>query len=135
MNRRDFLKITGLASIASVFPFAFSDVSHRLTLYGDGVHDDTEAVQAFIDGKDVFYPDGEKVGNDLSGTFRLTGPIRMNAADGLGDKRAIIGSQIIGDTQGRTIFHYDQIDDNAVRAFNNAIYGSIYEAPHFILLT
>jgi len=30
-----------------------------LVIYGDGIHDDTEALQAYVDGTaDVVYPDG-----------------------------------------------------------------------------
>jgi len=34
---------------------------NKLILYGDGIHDDTEALQAFVDGLPVFDPHGNQI--------------------------------------------------------------------------
>lgn len=35
-----------------------------LILYGDGVHDDTEAIRAWYAGEDVYWPDGVLASNE-----------------------------------------------------------------------
>ena len=42
--------------------------------YGDGVTDDTEAIQALIDGERVCRPDGREI---TSGTYLITKPIEV----------------------------------------------------------
>lgn len=50
----------------------------RLTLYADGLHDDTEALQAWLDGGVVFKPDGNVVPRAISqGKFSITSPLRF----------------------------------------------------------
>lgn len=65
LTRRGFLGLcaaAGLAAAAATTRLAdvVKDlVPQWLILYGDGEHDDTEALQALIDGKEVMRPDGE----------------------------------------------------------------------------
>ena len=54
MNRRKFF--AGLAALVTA-PLALAR-PHRHRLYGDGVHDDTQAMQALFDGQRVVMPDG-----------------------------------------------------------------------------
>jgi hypothetical protein len=56
MNRRAFLKVTAAVSAALLAPVAW--VKRRLKLHGDGVTDDTEALQALLNGEEVEMPDG-----------------------------------------------------------------------------
>jgi len=74
MKRRDFLKtaVGTLGAIAFLGTSAFSDP----ILYGDGQHDDTVALNAWIQGKPVRYANGALVGNVISGKeFRVSGVI------------------------------------------------------------
>lgn len=48
INRRDFFKVAFAAGVASVAPIALGE--RLATIYGDGVHDDTEGLQAALDG-------------------------------------------------------------------------------------
>lgn len=54
MNRRSFFKLTAGAAIASALPLP--GVAAPI-IYGDGIHDDTEALQALLDGKVVEFAD------------------------------------------------------------------------------
>lgn len=54
MNRRAFFKLTAGAAIASALPLPGATAP---IIYGDGVHDDTEALQALLDGKVVEFAD------------------------------------------------------------------------------
>jgi hypothetical protein len=61
MNRRKFLQLgavsaSGIALAESAFA-AFPNES-RIILYGDFYHDDTKALQAWLDGKQVHSPEG-----------------------------------------------------------------------------
>ena len=73
MNRREFFKsLMAAAAIAAVpFQWAYSKVAHRL--YGDGLHDETEALQALLDGQPVLMPDGRTV-QQLGSPTRQPGP-------------------------------------------------------------
>jgi hypothetical protein len=80
MNRRDILKTFGIgiagAAIAAVIPFKsepeyvyledFGAVYDSPILYGDGIHDDTDALQALIDGKPVNWSTGERASMPLT---------------------------------------------------------------------
>lgn len=50
------------------------DAFRRAVLYGDGIHDDTKAVQALLDGKLVMRPNGEPVSSlaEVRGRYLLT---------------------------------------------------------------
>jgi hypothetical protein len=58
MNRRNFIA-SGLAALALVGS-GLSNIlpTRRYVLYGDGVHDDTEALNALFRGDPVYRPDG-----------------------------------------------------------------------------
>lgn len=64
MNRRFFLKAVATAAAVIAAPIAW--VRTRLKLRGDGVTDDTEAIQALADGEPVEMPDGsiQQIGTD-----------------------------------------------------------------------
>ena len=50
-----------------------------IILYGDGVRDDSEALQAFFDGKPVLSPDGTRVVDTLEGdTFFVSKTIDIS---------------------------------------------------------
>lgn len=61
MNRRGFLSAVLSAAVSPSIVKATSLMkiyvprdAKKLVLYGDGIHDDSDAFQAFMDGKDVF---------------------------------------------------------------------------------
>lgn len=71
MKRRDFLQLTAFGAVAIALPVRGSDV-----LYGDGVHDDTLALQAFLDGKPVIGADGQPIKDIVrSMVFKLSDTI------------------------------------------------------------
>ncbi len=79
MNRRSFLR--GLAAPAivaagSLMPVRSIERFFLPTLYGDGVRDDTAAIQALIDGK-PYIKNGLIVDSNVlsGGRFRLSNPI------------------------------------------------------------
>jgi hypothetical protein len=76
MNRRGFLKAIG---IAAAVPFVISWPESRPRLYGDGVHDDAEAIQYMLDNGGGVLP---------AGTFILNSPII------LGGSGILIGSGV-----------------------------------------
>jgi hypothetical protein len=72
MNRRTFLLSSACAAVASLIPFR----PRKLVLYGDGIHDDTEALRGWFQGnyENVVWPDGSPVGRTLlHGTYLLSG--------------------------------------------------------------
>lgn len=88
MERRDFIKATaiGLVGLALV-PNVFAE--ERTILYGDGIHDDTKALQAFLDGKKVFSSHGYELRGFASDMcFKVTDTLRF---DGLAPV-TIVGS-------------------------------------------
>ena len=83
INRRDFLKGLGLLAVApaivrfeSLMPVR--PIFHgNAILWGDGVHDDTFAMQTFINGGEVYSPEG-KVITDLSyGSYKITNTLEF----------------------------------------------------------
>jgi hypothetical protein len=50
VNRRGFFKVAFAAGLATALP-ALS-IETLPTIYGDGIHDDTDGLQAALDGKD-----------------------------------------------------------------------------------
>lgn len=56
--------------------------SKKIFLYGDGRHDDTEAIQAWVDGKDIFTTDGRKVDSKTlphNREYKITKTITIDA--------------------------------------------------------
>ena len=77
-----------------------SEPSHYI-LYADGEHDDTEALQAYIDGKPVYFRDGERA--DLTrrgGMFSVSDTLYLRRDDGPG----IVNCSFRGLGQDRTYF-------------------------------
>lgn len=83
MNRADFLKWLGLSAallVATVWPMRHA--GPRI-LYGDGEHDDTEALQAWYDGGIVVWPNGRAVQSHIvRGTFAVSGSIVISSWGG-----------------------------------------------------
>lgn len=62
-------------------------------LWGDGIHDDTKAFQAWADGARVLHPSGAVMSSLLSGsTVRISGTIDMRNSSG----RVVRGNSFIG---------------------------------------
>ena len=75
MFRGDFLKLSILALSAATLGIISEE---KFILWGDGLHDDTEALQALIDGKNVRWSTGEEVEDRIiNKTFMLTDTIHM----------------------------------------------------------
>lgn len=72
------------AGAIAVIPIKWAYQKVRYRLYGDGVTDDTEALQALLDGEPVIMPNGRKVRYHLdgeivhldAGVYRVTRSIR-----------------------------------------------------------
>lgn len=86
LNRRDFLRSAALVTAAmAIRPQHLLSADDVPVLYGDGVHDDTVAVQALLDRRPVRYADSfrgrvERDGESLTlrdGTFYVTSPVRI----------------------------------------------------------
>lgn len=93
MKRRDFLVGVGAGLAASALPLIVRSDSLEppvpvnacdvvpLILWGDGFHDDSRALQALINGEEVFNPDGRPVGNWFEGrVFRVPGMVDFTTA-------------------------------------------------------
>lgn len=86
MNRRGFLKAIFAGAAAIAVPVsAINLVAPKLfRLRGDGLHDDTAALQALIDGKPVIAPNGTEIrreGNVIyipAGTYHLGPSTRLS---------------------------------------------------------
>lgn len=54
MNRRSFLKIAGAAGILTVTPISIASALAKKVpiIYGDGIHCDSDGLQAALNGKD-----------------------------------------------------------------------------------
>lgn len=81
MQRREFFKLSAMAGAAFALTplFVLDPVP---VLYGDNIHDDTKAIQAWFDGERVRWADGTPVSNELrGGTFRLTNTLQVRECD------------------------------------------------------
>ncbi len=65
MDKRDFSKGLILSLLVPLVPIKAKTKPDIPILYGDGVHDDTKALQAWIDGKPVKWGTGESVNPNL----------------------------------------------------------------------
>lgn len=75
MKRRSFLQLTAVSVTA---PFAvYASRPAMLTLYGDGVHDDTAALQKIFDGGPVMFKGREHRGMPPAGKFFVSEPVRI----------------------------------------------------------
>jgi len=88
VKRRGFLASLGLLLAAPAVVRAESLmklVTPRLILWGDGVHDDTAALQALMDGKSVVSSHNairvDKFVSVQGGLYRLTAPIHIRGGD------------------------------------------------------
>lgn len=87
LSRRGFL--IGMAAVGAVASLPFDAVAGIPVIVGDGVHDDTAALQALLDGKDVI-KDGflltRPAGGGVilrDGVFRTTDALRITRNDTL----------------------------------------------------
>lgn len=69
MNRRDLFKVMFAAGLASVVPAVVGETLP--TIYGDGIHDDTEGLQAALNGDPFNCMDGHV--HVAQGQVRITG--------------------------------------------------------------
>lgn len=67
MNRRSFVATLGVGITALALMPQTLLSKPRYVLYGDGEHDDTDALQAWIEGGDVRWSNGGSVGNWIQG--------------------------------------------------------------------
>lgn len=78
ITRRGFFGLCAAAGLATLAATTrLGDVAKNLLpqwliLYGDGMHDDTEALQALFNGEQVVTPDGEFIGK-RNGVIELRG--------------------------------------------------------------
>lgn len=83
LSRRQLFKFGAAAVLSAVVaPAAFG--TSAPVLWGDGIHDDTEALQAAMDGED-FIADGKRVNvaegfTVTGGIFRLTDTLHLRKA-------------------------------------------------------
>lgn len=92
LTRRSLLGMLAVSFAALSFPaHKISTEKTKLTLYGDGVHDDTCALQAWFDNKPVFWPDGRRVDpwTLYNHTFWLNGTVDAR----LWQRRGVLGRQ------------------------------------------
>lgn len=83
MNRRGFLAAALAVGMAPMIvkagvlmPVRQLTIPSRFIIHGDGIHDDATALQAFFNGQDVFYRNGDAVGAYLHNqTFLIGKPI------------------------------------------------------------
>ena len=91
ISRRRFLKGVSAAGVVLAIPFKWvyeQGLLIRYRLYADGVTDDTEAIQALVDGNEpVLMPDGKTVqhrGKIIwvpAGTYRVQLPLKLSGPD------------------------------------------------------
>ena len=83
MDRRTFLKGMIAAAVAPAIVRAdwimpVRSVTPHYILWGDGVHDDTMAFQAFVNGVEVYDPYGGEIISNLSGRTMLVSKFITN---------------------------------------------------------
>lgn len=82
MNRRNFTALAFLSGLGLVaLPNTPKAESKRIVLYGDGRHDDSEAMQAWLDGKDVYATNGQIISKDTlpgGGEHRICKTLVLN---------------------------------------------------------
>lgn len=85
MNRRGFFKaLVATAVIAAATStrlgqtvFDVVKSGYRYVLHGDGVTDDTEALQALLDGEEVFTKEGRLLGDIPSSAYRVSSALEI----------------------------------------------------------
>lgn len=83
-------------------------VQDALRLWGDGIHDDTAALQAWIDGKPVLGVDGSPLGRVLfGGSYRVSRTITMTPDQPM---RELVGNRFYGPVKEGPMFHYTPSD-------------------------
>lgn len=95
MNRRSFLAAVGLAAFAATSGLARAaiEVKSAWVLVADGVHDDTDALQAALNGEEVFDTSGRLV--SVGGSVHLPpGPIRVTQTLEIKSNSSLIGGTI-----------------------------------------
>jgi len=98
VSRRGFLRgLAALAATSSIIPpgLALKEPFAPMKIWGDGMHDDTAALQALIDAQAAT---GRSVYQFPAGVFRLTAPLRVPPT---GRHTIIKGAS---PEEGRTIF-------------------------------
>lgn len=86
LTRRGFLK--GVLTVGAVAALPALALHGMPTLWGDGIHDDTEALQALFDGKEVIHGDNvivRRCAGDFrlaGGTFRISKTLEINGMHG-----------------------------------------------------
>lgn len=108
MNRRGFLKgilaagiapyvVTSSGVLMPVRSLARSFPGGLLTLYGDGVTDDTAAMQAYMDGKKVVFRDGSAfTGSMRGGIYLVSSSIKLASNISLSDGMILGASGLHG---------------------------------------
>jgi hypothetical protein len=88
ISRRTFVGTSAALSAATLLPF--QSLHGATKLYGDGVHDDTDALQALFDGRSVQPMKAGLVARHengtvmlLNGSFRVREPIQVKASTNL----------------------------------------------------
>jgi hypothetical protein len=89
MNRRNFVRTLSGILVSNFAVPAIVRAEHimpinssillpkRYLLYGDGIHDDTEAMQAWADNKEVVWGNGEKVKEIQNKRLLISGTIHF----------------------------------------------------------
>lgn len=76
-RRRLFGTLAWGGAVACLAPFVHQ---RQPILYGDGKHDDTAAMQAWLDGRQVRGRDGRLLGRTIEGgSFVISGPLVVTA--------------------------------------------------------
>ena len=86
MNKRDFMKgilALGIAPAIVKAENLMRIATPKIILYGDGIHDDTQALQTWIDGGRVLRPDGSTIGRHITGgDYRISNTIFLDKGVG-----------------------------------------------------